>query len=263
MTNKLTKTEDANVFLENLNKATGFGNTLPMLPILRFDAEKGQWKTKTDEVDENDKPIWKAIAEEVDLQIITTRKMVESKYSPNKQVTRYFSREYAGSVLTLQNSETKEEVFKGLYNDLKEDKLFPLLKYVHVLYAFYNEKLYRVKLSGSKLNYLFEYLNTFTNSNPAMFFTRCFNGKKIVLQEATKEDKEKSYYELKFEKGELVPQEKVIERVNMVNEYLSVYLQVVNKKEDGVIAEDLKEVQIDNIHEYEPKDELAIEDIPF
>lgn len=260
--NELTITQDQDKFLAELNKATGFSNNLPMLPQLKFDAEKGYWKKQTEKVDEEGKPIYEKISESIDFHLITTRKMVESKYSPNPKAKRYFSREYQDNYLTIFDSETKEEVFKGLYSELKEGALYPMLQYVQVLYAYFQDNLYRIKLSGTKLNGFFEYLNAFNNSNPALYFTSCSLGQKIKISD------DKSYYELKFERGERVPQKKIVARVNEVNQYLSLYYEIANsKKKNGDIAEDLKEVQIDNIHEYEPKDEMPIEDdisaIPF
>jgi hypothetical protein len=218
MTKKLVPMQENDEFLAQLNQATGFMGGMPVPPLMKFDADKGQWMIETDERDKNEKPVYKAVGESINMHIITTRKMVQSNFGNDKH---YYSREFQNNYLELYN-ENRELVWKGVYAELKNQAIYKDLKFVQVLYVFAGKenepKLYRIKLTGSKLINLFPYLNGFKNDNPARYMTISGKG-------AKKQNGGVTYFELMFKRGDLVDQKLVIERVNQVNQYLGAYAQ--------------------------------------
>lgn len=249
--NQLTTTQDKNQFIQDLNLITGFNTNISVLPMIKFNGETGLWEEQTDEKNEENKPIYKEIGETIIFQLITTRKMMQNKFSSK---TRYYSREFQNTFLTIFNGETKEEVFKGFYSDLKNEPLYNDLQYVQVLYVYYNGNPYRIKLSGAKLNNFFPYLNSFEMSSPAMFMTIASRGELVKQSAAVK------YYVLDFIKGVEVEQGLIIQRVNKINNYLKDY----NKKVQTNIPIEPKTTQIDYAElKNEVEDEIAIENIPF
>lgn len=176
MTKELVLMQDNDEFLAQLNQATGFMGGRPVPPLMKFDADKGQWMIETDERDKNEKPVYKAVGESIKMHIITTRKMVQSNFGNDKH---YYSREFQNNYLELYN-ENRELVWRGVYAELKNQAIYKELKFVQVLYVFAGKenepKLYRIKLTGSKLINLFPYLNGFKNDNPARYMTASGKG---------------------------------------------------------------------------------------
>lgn len=245
MDNKLVISDNKDEFMMKLNQATGFNEGMPFFPHLKFDGGEGMWKEETDEKDQDNKPVYKDLAPVIEFQIITTRVMVQSKFETEP---RFYSRETQDNHFELLDNDGNV-VRSDNYQELKN--AFPNIVYIKVLYVYYNGKPYRVKLSGSKLTNLFAYQNQFRNDNPACYLTKAGQGQKLKKGAV-------SYYELTFAKSKaLTDWAMIAERVNGINEYLTIYNQSKAKKNVIPAVEDYSQPI------KEDEDEIKIENIPF
>lgn len=262
---QLIKTDNNQEFLRLLNQATNFTGSMPIPPTLKFDAQSGQWMAETDEKDAEGKTVFKAIGETIRFHLILTRKMVKSTFDSD---LGYYSKEFMDNYLELYNQD-KKSVWRGFYKDLKNSQLYKDLQFVQVLYVFtgsQEQKLYRVKLGGSKLSGLFAYLNSFKNDNPARYITEAGKGQQLQKGKV-------KYYELCFTRGmEITDTDLIVSRVNQVNEYLNVYNQAskqgaFNDPEAEVISEQTMQnvQQLANGEEpmIEPEIEINVDNLPF
>lgn len=228
MENKeLTVADNDKEFSAILNMLTEYntGESLT-LPTLKFNATEGKWKKTTGEKDEEGKPVYEDIADSITLHIINTaRKMAHSKQGAEPYL---FTKEYSGNEIVLFN-QAKEEVDRGEYQELKEKYS---LMFEQVLYAFLDENLYRVKLSGAKLPNFFNYRKS---GNPALVYTVCSKGK------AQKNGAVK-YFDLEFKKGDFVDKQLIIDRVNTVNNLLA----KAGADVLTAVPENVKELSIDD-----------------
>ena len=210
---------------QELQKWTDFDiSDRKYLKILNFDAKEGVFKRQTEDVDEEGKPIFEKIGDSINTHIITTRKMVVSSYQSGLGL---YSKEFQGNNLVRIYDQSRNVVMEGLYQDLKLEQ--PNLEFIIVLYVYYDNEFWRMKLSRSKLVNFFPYLRSFgSKTNPAMFKTTLSKG------EMRKKGSNK-YYLIDFIRGERIENETIIERVKSVNEYLSVYQ---NKKVDAEVVSD-------------------------
>ena len=230
---------DEQLFQE-LQKYTDFNiSDRKYLRMLNFDASEGVFKRQTDEVDDEGKPIYEGIGEELNVHLITARKMIVSSFQSKLGL---YSREFKGNGIIKIYDQSRQVVMEGLYEDLKLEQ--PQLEFVIILYLYYEGEYYRMKLSRSKLVNFFPYLKIFgKNTNPAMFETELSKG------ELRKKGANK-YYLLDFKKGERIENKIIIERVKFVNEYLAVYQ---TKKVEAEVIPSQKS----------PLDESILDDIPF
>ncbi|MBS1516623.1 MAG: hypothetical protein JSS91_00890 [Bacteroidetes bacterium] len=239
MNNELvvSQNESNEAFIAKLNNAIGFTQGLPILPTLKFDAQAGKFLKSTGEKDEEGKPIYEELTEQIEFHILTTRKMVQTDYNSE---TFLYSREFQDSYVELFN-ENKQVVMKGFYKDLKANN--PNLKFIQVLYVMYEGKPYRFKLAGSKLQNLFPYLSSFVNDSPALWLTVATKGQQLT-NGAVK------YFELLFERGEKITDQKlIVSRVNDINMYIS----LMNQARSSEFS------QVDNPPTYQPEIEEPIE----
>ena len=248
--------EDLDQFLMKLNQATGHSN-IPVMPQLKFDAEKGQWMESTEKRDKDEKVIYNPIGDSIEFQIITTRKMVRSSFDSEEML---YSREFQGNYVELFDRENKV-VAKGFYSALKMAN--PELEYIQVLYVFYNNKPYRIKLSRSKLIKLFPFLSSFKQDNPARCMTIASRGDQNQKGAVT-------YYELNFKKGEaILDMPLIVKRVNDINQYLDYYSRMRNegfKQGDGDEVKSFKEKEVPDYPEIDGDVEeppFTVDDIPF
>jgi len=219
MTNELivSGNESEEAFIAMLNNATGFTGGLPTIPTLKFDAQVGKFLRSTGEKDKEGKPLYDELkGDMIQIHIITTRKMVRTKYKVEPFLS---SREYTGNYVELFN-EDKKVVLKGMYKDLKANN--PNLVYAEVMYVMFEGKPYKFRLTGSKLQNLFEYYKSFQNDSLACWMTVVSKGQQLV-NGAVK------YYELNFAKGERITDKLLIaQRVNDTNMYIKLINQARN-----------------------------------
>jgi hypothetical protein len=202
-------------FDKALDAATGYIRP-NIMPTIKFNGETGQFEITTGEIDDDGHPKYKPIGNKIDIHIITAnRKMVKTAYGKEPYL---YSKEYVnGDAITLYDNE-QNEIDSGAYADLKEKHN---LVYVAVLYLYYKDKPYRMKLSGSKLGNLFKYIRL---GNPVKYFTTLSAGKELKKGKIT-------YYELLFTRGKYIDRKIYIERINAVDDYLIKY-----QKSDTLIA---------------------------
>ncbi len=221
MSNTLIKTLNENEFNAMLNLATNFSAKNPYPKLIKFNAEDGNFYKESNSKSEDGKTIFDNLGESIDLQIITTRKMISGAWNQkSKKSEPFYSQEFIDNYLTVfeKTDDGNKEVFKGLYSDLKKDKLYERIKFVQVLYVMYKDELCRIKLSGSKLSNIFSYLGSFINDNPAKYITTLSKGDTATNGSIT-------YFQLNLVKGKRLEQDIIIKNVNAVNEYLGVYKQ--------------------------------------
>lgn len=214
MTMQLVPLDNEQDFLLQLNRATGHQVSLPHLKVLKFDAQTGEFKLETDETDGEGKPVYSSVGSSIDFNIVKIRTMVQSKFNVQ---SRFYSREFDGSYFELYD-ESKTVIWRGPYNQFKADPLYADAQYVKVIYGFYGDTLVRFKLAGSKLSPLFEYQNYFNQDNPARYMTVMAKGQQSTNGSV-------KYYEMTMTKGEGLPMQTIIDRVNKVNEFLDLYQQ--------------------------------------
>ena len=207
--------------IQNLRELTGEGN-------------KSQINTKKIEVDyrkseetygnfaitegrkENDKFIkeYKTIGKSFTGVILKGRYMVKGF---DKSESKYYSYEFDdfNKEIVLFSTESRAEIERGLYRDLKDK--YQLDKKL-VLYVLYKEEIYRLILSGGTLSFYWEYLRFFTDTSVSLFVTEF---KTSELQ--TNGNVE--YFEISFSQAGLFDQNKAIDLVKKVHEDLELYEQ--------------------------------------
>jgi len=268
--NQLAQTQNKQDFINSLNQATGFQSSLPYPKMLSFDAKTGMWSMETDDKDADGKSVYKEVGESLKLHIITTRKTVQSNFK-NKELG-YYSKEFLDDYFELLQKVDGEvrTIYKGQYSVLKNSQnptaqlLFSKIQYNVILYVFAGaneQKLYRVKLNGSKLGKLFPYLNSFVNESPAMYETTASKG-------SSASNGGVDYFELNFLEGKEIDQETIIKRVNAVNEYLQAYDQA--KKQPQTVSPQNnqlppapQEYPQDVFEEAKPMTDAEVANIPF
>ena len=196
--------------MDKLKEMTGENtSSFPQVPVLKFNSSEGEWyKNEFGERDEENKLIYEKIGESIEFQILCQRLQVTTKFG---ETPNLYSREYVSGRVDLIDSESKEIVKSGMYAELKKDD--ENLVYNQVLYIHYEDKLWRMKLSGSKLTNWFAYQNAFKqNESKSQYITTASKGD-------AKENGGVKYFELKFKKGKEVDFKTVQEKVGEVNQY--------------------------------------------
>lgn len=202
--------------------------------LIKFDAVDGVWVISKGK-DENDKTIFEPIGEKVELHIVNHRKTAQVK--EGDEITGY-SREVQDNFFEIKFKDGHIE--SGIYKNLK-DKYGDSLIYTVILYAFYQDKLVRVKLSGGKLSKWFDYTKSFINDAIACWNTVMTKGHFIEKTKMVK------YYEIEINRGEeITDREIIIKRINDCNTYLQAYAQSLKKTEE-VEAEIVPEIQDEQI----------------
>lgn len=261
MSQELVQTENDQEFNKNLDSATDFGGDMKRLPAIKYDAVNGVFVRSDGEKGEDGHVIYPTdLGKEIKLHVINCAFQLAT--AGKKSPIYVYSKEYAGQIVELLNDQG-EVVEKGRYKDLKAKYD---LKYKKVLYSFIGEELVRVMVSGFGIVGWFPFLEA--NGNPARGITvlknsderwRGYEGKPPTP--ATKDDIElyekdpkklNLFYGMKFEKGEVTPQDVIIARVDEVNKYL------INKNADSVLTSIPEAKQIEAT--YVPEDAPPITD---
>lgn len=228
----LSQNDSQEEFIRKLNQATNYVERLKF-PTIKFNAKEGVWYRDTSEKDAEGKPVFENLGKAINFHLITTRKMVQTNMEAAEQL---YSREFQDNYVVLYN-QSKQEVMRGFYNVLKLAN--PDLQFIQVLYVYYGDKPYKIKIGGIKLSKWFSYFGSFKNDSPSRYLTIAEQGQ--IIKTKLTNGREVSNYELNFQRGEVISDyQLIISRVNGINEYLNMFNKpqsnAVNNEEPPMIA---------------------------
>jgi hypothetical protein len=171
---------------------------------------------------------------------------------PDGKKARYWCNETdEGEDIVLKNT-ANETVYEGPYKEAKERFN---LQYLSAIYVWYNEKIYRWKISGASFDTWFTVKKIVGGNRPLTFKIKAINPQ----QNGTV-----WYNEIIFEVGKEFPIQKAIELTKTVNATLSSYYQ---KKELETMKKELQieeaKHRVDEVPEINYKSSVRPEDVLF
>ena len=267
-------------YLDNLDKATDFGQDTKQLPLIKFSAVDGMWVINRGEKDDKSLFIFKDLSKTLSIHLINVAYQLAS--SGDDSPVDCYTKEYTGEYIELIDSNNKDNIIdRGRYKDLKAKYNLIFNK---VLYGFMDGELVRVKLKGFGLINWFPFLEA--NGNPVKFMTEFKLGNRYqgdgkskptiatkeqidAYNKSLSEAKKPTlnlFYEIKIEKGKdmLNDKELLDIRIDATNEIIR------NKGGEVLVAvpEGAKQIEepaptpkIEGLEE--PKEGIFAKDVPF
>lgn len=256
--NKLVVTGDKASIIDKVKRISGEQTQNPRPMCINFDAKSGIFSREIDEKDEGTGyNKWEEIGEMLMFQMLTTTKGYKPEFNSTEG---FYSDEFMGGLITVYGKD-RDVIWQGSGKDLKNDPIKDHLTFVQNIYicAKIGEgeaEIYKFKLSGSNLTTWFPYLESFGKDDSSTFYvTTASRGRRMkglgkgqgnvdatpaevetydknIKEGKGDRNKMNLYYLLNFEKGDEFPQEKVVERLNGIHEYLS-YKELNKKVAEG------------------------------
>jgi hypothetical protein len=242
---------NSNEELNEIRQFTGESQmAITKIPYLHFNGkpDSGDFGIISGKGQEKNEQI---LGKEIEVVIVKARFQYQSKMGAKQDL--YSSEvDNQNANVDIYESGVREPLESLPYKTVKEK--YPDLKANIILYVFFQDKLWKLRVNGTAFGNFFDYAGSFRNDTFLKYYTK-------ISSEKAVNDSGLPYQKMTFSKGELYPDWQLIwSTLKDLSENLKSTAQ--KRAEEGLLdspKEDLPEIQIEDVD----MSDIKAEEIPF